>query len=183
MRVRSNGSKTSSTFGRPARGRPRRCCRAAPTVAVLVTVRHSDQRNASQQLRVSAPAARGDQTALDRRLLGLAVHPAVVDLFDPGGEQGVQLGHVVHASRPGADLDQELVPHGAEELFDLAPTGRLAGALWMSWMPSTAQARCSCLSIIALPLSKYRGSGIAAGGEADAQRAFQPTVSSRRAHR
>ena len=50
---------------------------------------------------------------------------AVVDGLGPGGEQAVQLGHVVEFAA-GADLDQELVADGAEEPFDLAPPGRLS---------------------------------------------------------
>jgi hypothetical protein len=55
----------------------------------------------------------------------------VVDLFHPRGEQAVQLGEGVH---PGADtvcttgdLDQELIPDGAEISFYFAPAGRLSG--------------------------------------------------------
>ena len=55
----------------------------------------------------------------------------MVDLLDPRGEQGVQLGQGVHGAADavgtGGDLDQELVPDGAEKTFDLAPAGRLAG--------------------------------------------------------
>jgi hypothetical protein len=52
------------------------------------------------------------------------VGPAVVDGFHPGGEPGVQLDQVGDLSA-GADLDQELVAHGAKQSLDLAPTGRL----------------------------------------------------------
>jgi hypothetical protein len=51
---------------------------------------------------------------------------AVVDRLDPRGEQRVQLGHVVKFAA-GADLDEELFPHGAEKLLDLPPPGRLSG--------------------------------------------------------
>jgi len=60
----------------------------------------------------------GDEP-LERCRVGLGVDPAVVGGFDPGGEQPVHLDEVVDAA--GFDLDEELVAHGAEETFDLAP--------------------------------------------------------------
>ena len=65
------------------------------TVAILVTVRVSDHKNASCSCSGSGSAggAAGEQP-LDRGLAGLGVHPAVVDGLDPGGEQPVQLGEV-----------------------------------------------------------------------------------------
>jgi hypothetical protein len=60
------------------------------------------------------------------------VHPAVVDLLDPGGEQRVELVQVgdrvparVALGVPG-DLDEELLADGPEVAFDLA------AALWLS---------------------------------------------------
>jgi hypothetical protein len=50
----------------------------------------------------------------------------VVDGLDPGGEQGVQVGHVLQLAA-GADLDEELLAHGPEEPFDLPPAGGLPG--------------------------------------------------------
>jgi hypothetical protein len=47
----------------------------------------------------------------------------VVDLFHPGGEQAVQFRQGVHPGADtvcgGGDLDQELVPDGAEVSFYL----------------------------------------------------------------
>src|SRR6476660_9961078 len=51
----------------------------------------------------------------------------VVDGLDPGGEQGVQLHQVVELAA-GADLDQKLLPNGAEYPLDLAATFRLSGS-------------------------------------------------------
>jgi len=61
----------------------------------------------------------------------------VVDRFHPGGEQPVQGGQAadVRGCLAG-DLDQELVPDGPEEPFDLAPSLRLTGQskiiLWIT---------------------------------------------------
>jgi len=57
------------------------------------------------------------------------VFTLVVDGFDPGGEQLVELRQVADraADAVEAELDQELLPDGAEEPFDLAPSGGLAG--------------------------------------------------------
>src|SRR3954466_14670303 len=54
------------------------------------------------------------------------MHPPVIDLLDPGGEQRVQLHHVIEFAA-GADLDEELIPHGAEHPLDFPSAGRLAG--------------------------------------------------------
>jgi hypothetical protein len=53
------------------------------------------------------------------------VHAAVVDGLHPCGEQCVQL-HQVGQFAARADLDEELLTHGAEEPFDLAAAGELA---------------------------------------------------------
>ncbi len=57
----------------------------------------------------------GGQEPGQRRHPGLRMHPRVVDLRDPGGEQRVQLGQAAHrGAGPGGavgDLDQELVAH------------------------------------------------------------------------
>jgi len=76
----------------------------------------------------------------------------VVDGLDPGGEQVVQLHQVVELAA-GADLDQKLLPNGAEYPLDLAATFRLSGREWISRIPSDAQARSSCLLRNADPLS------------------------------
>ena len=48
MRVRSNGSNTNSTFRPTSTASTSYLLPFKPTVAVLVTVRHSDHRNASR---------------------------------------------------------------------------------------------------------------------------------------
>ncbi len=57
------------------------------------------------------------------------MNPVVVDGFDPGGEQFVELGQIRdRAGHPlSAQLDEELLPDGSEEPFDLAASGGLAG--------------------------------------------------------
>lgn len=77
---------------------------------------------------------------------------AVVDGLDPGGEQGVQLGHVVELAA-GADLDEELIADGAEEPFDLPAALRLPGTRVDQPDPQRRAARNSCLSTNADPLS------------------------------
>lgn len=66
-----------------------------------------------------------------RRHPGFRVHPGVVDLLDPGREQGVELGEAAHrgAGRLGAvgDLDQELVAHRFEEPLNFSSAGGPAG--------------------------------------------------------
>jgi len=72
--------------------------------------------------------------AAQRRLAGFRMHGAVVADLNPGGEQPVQLGQVrgpgagpLVICRPAGDLDQELVPDGAEEPLHLSPPLRPAG--------------------------------------------------------
>jgi hypothetical protein len=70
------------------------------------------------------------------------MHSPVVGDLDPGVEQPVQLRQVRGrgAGRPAvaADLDQELVPDGAEEPLYLPPALRLTGQskiiLWITWL-------------------------------------------------
>ena len=120
------GRTPARPSARPGRRRLRRCCRAARRCAVLVTVRHSDHKNASR----SCAGEGSGGVITDHRSNG--VWPvsewvaAVIDGLHPRGEQGVQLDHVVEFAA-GADLDEELVPHRAEEPFDLPAAGRLAG--------------------------------------------------------
>ena len=129
------------------------------TVAVLVTVRCSDQRNASRSAAgVGSGGGPAASHRCQRRLPGLGVHPAVVDGLDPGGEQRVQLGQVgdraAGAVAGVGDLDQELLADGAEEPFDLPAALRAGpGVEWMSLIPSMAQARSSHESTNAEPLS------------------------------
>jgi hypothetical protein len=59
-------------------------------------------------------------------LTGLGVGAVVVDPFDPGAEQPVQLLQVLGAAA-GLQLDQELLAHGAEDPLDLAAALGLAG--------------------------------------------------------
>ena len=120
MSVRSNGSKTSSTFDPGERG-----------VDLVEVAVQADRRGLcdgppftpperlGQQLRVRRHRWAGGEEPGQRRLFGFAVHPLVVDLFHPGREQAVQLRQRIH---PGADtvcglgdLDQELIPHGARQ--------------------------------------------------------------------
>jgi hypothetical protein len=54
------------------------------------------------------------------------VRPSVIDGLHPRGEQRVQLDQVVQFAA-GADFDEELLTHGAEEPFDLAAAGGLPG--------------------------------------------------------
>ena len=77
------------------------------TVAVLVTVRNSDHRNASvrswavDRRSPAQPRPSGIAT-VQRGLPGLGVYPAVVLGFDPGREQPVELqqrGAVIAARR------------------------------------------------------------------------------------
>ena len=74
----------------------------------------------------------GCEPTLQRRLPGLAVRAAVVDLLDPGGEQAVQLGQAGDRAAGALgtvdDLDEELLAHGAEHPLDLASAGGLAGS-------------------------------------------------------
>jgi hypothetical protein len=99
----------------------------------LVTVRHWAQRNASaSSVAGVGTGGPGGQEPGQRRHVGLGVDPLVVDVFDPGGEQVVELSQAGHAG-PGAegaaaDLDQELVPDGAEEPFDFASASWLSGS-------------------------------------------------------
>src|SRR5680860_985211 len=74
--------------------------------------------------------------ACQRALPGLGVDLVVVDAFHPGGEQGVELeqgrrrGEAALGELGGAgvvDLDEELVPHGPKEPFDLASA---LGSVW-----------------------------------------------------
>ena len=94
-------------------------------MAVLVTVRHSDHKNASCScvgvagvIRVSASCE-----AVQRSLPGLGVHPAVVDGLHPRGEQPVQLDQVGHlvGGEVGGDLDKELLAHRPEDTFSIFP--------------------------------------------------------------
>jgi len=83
---------------------------------------------------------------------------AVVDALDPGLEQSVELGQILAALGAGLQFDQELLAHGAKRALDLASAG-WPGRLWIRRIPSTAQARSSCLEANALPLSalsRYR---------------------------
>nr|WP_255358483.1 MULTISPECIES: hypothetical protein [unclassified Pseudonocardia] len=42
--------------------------------------------------------------------------------LDPGGEQAVELGQIGDLGGPiGSDLDEELLPDGAEEALDFSP--------------------------------------------------------------
>jgi len=58
-----------------------------------------------------------------------------------------------------ADVDEELVAHGAEEPFDLASALGAAGREWMSRIPNDAQARSSWADTNGLPLSRYTAPG------------------------
>ena len=154
MRVRSNGSKTSSTLRPTSTASTSYLLPCSPTVLGLGDGPPLRPQERLAQLRRGRHRRRVDhRPALRRRLPGLGMLAAVIDRLDPRGEQRVQVGHVVEfAAR--ADLDEELVAHGAEESFDLPPTGRLAGPRVDQPDAEHAQARCSCLSIMALPLSR-----------------------------
>ena len=92
-------------------------------MAILVTVRVSDHKNAScSSSGVGQRRRAAGEQPFDGRLAGLGVGSAVIDGLDPGGEQPVELGQVGDAA--GFDLDEELDAHGGEESFDLA------AALW-----------------------------------------------------
>ena len=113
----------------PAPGRPGTGSRAGRPVAVLETVRHSDQRNASA--RSASGGARERAAGFppgQRRLPGLGMLPDVVDRLGPGGEQLVQLRQV---RDPGGavlgQLDQELAADGPEKSFDFPPSLGPAG--------------------------------------------------------
>ena len=72
----------------------------------------------------SATGPAADQRC-QRGLPGFGMHRAVVDGFDPGREEPIQLGQigdVVAADDVGlaGDLDQELLTHGPEESLDFA---------------------------------------------------------------
>jgi hypothetical protein len=54
---------------------------------------------------------------LDGGLSGLGVLASAVDGLDPGGEQRVQVGHVVQLAAR-ADLDEELLANGPEDPFE-----------------------------------------------------------------
>ena len=64
--------------------------------------------------------------ALEGGGAGLGVHRPVVDGLGPGGKKLVQPLDIFDAGAGG--LDQELVPHGAEDAFYLAPAFGPAGA-------------------------------------------------------
>ena len=139
-----------------------------------MTVRHSDQRNASRSCAgVAGVISVGELPTVERGLPGLGVHPAVVDGLCPGGEQGVELDQVVEFAA-GADLDQELLAHGAEESLDLASSGRLA---WPGVHQPDAETGAGaqqlfvheCRAVVDVDAGRD-----AAGGDAGAQRGFQP---------
>jgi hypothetical protein len=60
-------------------------------------------------------------------MAGLGVDGPVVDAFQPGSEQLVELDQVPGPT-PRLQLDQELLSNGAEEALDLAPAGGMAGS-------------------------------------------------------
>ena len=66
----------------------------------------------------------GGIEALERRLLGLGVHAAVIDDLKPRREQTVELDEL----NAVVDLDQKLVADGPEESFDLALRRGRSGA-------------------------------------------------------
>src|SRR5205814_3714268 len=107
--------------------------------------------------------------ALQRTLPGLGMLASVIDRLDPGGEQRVQLGHVGQLAAR-ADLDEELFPYRAEQLFDLPPAGRLPGP---GMDEPDAQARAGALQLLVdhrrsvVEVDRVRD---AAGGKAVAQR-------------
>src|SRR5687767_5320226 len=63
------------------------------------------------------------------------MHPPVIDLLDPRGEQHVQLHQVVEFAA-GADLDEELIPHGAGRLGRAARCQRGAGPFPLGLPPN-----------------------------------------------
>jgi hypothetical protein len=83
------------------------------------------------------------------------------------------VGHVVQfAAR--ADLDEELVAHGAEEFFDLPPTGRPAGPRVDEADAEHGAGPLQLLVDHRAAVVQIQGVGDPAGSEAVAQRAFQP---------
>jgi hypothetical protein len=97
----------------------------------------------------------------------------VVDGLHPGGEQRVQLHQVVQFPA-GADLDQELLAHGAEESFDLAPAGGLA---WFGVDQLDTQAGAGAQQLLVderRPVVDIDRGRDAAGGQPGAQRGLQP---------
>ena len=97
----------------------------------------------------------------------------MVDGLHPGGEQRVQLDHVGELAA-GADLDQELVADGAEEPFDLAPPGRLAGAGVDQPDPQRRAGPQQLLVHERRSVVDIDRAGNAAGGQPAPQRGFEP---------
>ncbi len=116
----AKGSKTTSTRDPTRAASTSKVLPCKETVAVLVTVRTSDHKNASCSAAGlgSAGGAAGEQP-LDGAWPGLGMGPAVIDGLDPGAEQPVELGQVRRG--PGLDLDQELGPHRLEEALSIFP--------------------------------------------------------------
>jgi len=109
------------------------------------------------------------------------VAPLVVDLLNPGGEQGVQLGQAAHcgAGPLGApvgavgDLDQELVPDSFEEPLNFSPTGWSPG-LGMGELDAQHRARPAQPGVDEHRPVVHIGLGWApTAGQADAQRLGQ----------
>jgi hypothetical protein len=101
------------------------------------------------------------------------MHPAVVDPFDPGGEQPVQLGQVAGAATR-VELDEELAAHRAKHPLDLAPAGRLAG---FGVGQADAQDRAGPLELLAgecRAVVDVEHLGDPTGGQRGAQRCLQP---------
>ena len=106
-------------------------------------------------------------------LAGLGVDPVVVDLFDPGAEQTVQLLQIPGPAA-GLQLDQELLAHGAEHPLDLA------AALWLAGLgvgQADAEHRQAALELAGderRAVVDVEGAGQATSGEPGPQRGLQP---------